>query len=232
MDLSLISLLSLYFPPLLPPDSVDLDISTMIQTAAVIGLGLVYMSSCNRFMIELMINEIGHSPGPECRFGLNRESYSLSAGLALGMIGLASGDNSVIKGLNIVDQLRVYINGGMKRDVSAVDTSSSSQLVLEGKHVNVHVTAPGGILALSLIYLKTNNEQIASYLAPPTTLYHFECVQYRPDYLCLRTLGASLILWDSIEPTQSWIDGNIPQIAHEYSFKSNEANPSLYQLMR
>lgn len=59
MDLSLISLLSLYFPPLLPPDSVDLDISTMIQTAAVIGLGLVYMSSCNRFMIELMINEIG-----------------------------------------------------------------------------------------------------------------------------------------------------------------------------
>ncbi|XP_019849502.1 PREDICTED: anaphase-promoting complex subunit 1-like isoform X2 [Amphimedon queenslandica] len=231
MDLSLISLLSLYFPPLLPPDSVDLDISTMIQTAAVIGLGLVYMSSCNRFMIELMINEIGHSPGPECRFGLNRESYSLSAGLALGMIGLASGDNSVIKGLNIVNQLRVYINGGMKRDVSAIDTSSSSQLVLEGKHVNVHVTAPGGILALSLIYLKTNNEQIASYLAPPTTLYHFECVQYRPDYLCLRTLGASLILWDSIEPTQSWIDGNIPRIAHEYSFKSNEANPSLYQLM-
>lgn len=32
---------------------------------------------------------LGHSPGPECRFGLNRESYSLSAGLALGMIGLA-----------------------------------------------------------------------------------------------------------------------------------------------
>ena len=31
---------------------------------------------------------LGHSPGPECKFGLNRESYSLSAGLALGMIGL------------------------------------------------------------------------------------------------------------------------------------------------
>ena len=59
MDLPLISLLSLYFPPLLPPDSVDLDVSVMIQTAAVVSLGLVYMNSSNRFMIELMINEIG-----------------------------------------------------------------------------------------------------------------------------------------------------------------------------
>lgn len=56
----------------------------------------------------------------------------------------------------------------------------------EGKHVNVHVTAPGGILALGLIYLKTNNKHIAAHLAPPTTLYQFECAHLRPDFLCLR----------------------------------------------
>lgn len=59
MDLSLTSLLSLYFPPLLPPESADLDVSITMQTAAAIGLGLLYMSSCNNFMIEVMLNEIG-----------------------------------------------------------------------------------------------------------------------------------------------------------------------------
>ena len=34
------------------------------------------------------MEEIGHAPGPELEFAEDRESYSLSAGLALGMIML------------------------------------------------------------------------------------------------------------------------------------------------
>ena len=35
-----------------------------------------------------MLEEIGHAPGPELEFAEDRESYSLSAGLALGTIML------------------------------------------------------------------------------------------------------------------------------------------------
>lgn len=39
-------------------------------------------------MAQVMLEEIGHSPGPELEFAEDREAYSLSAGLALGMIML------------------------------------------------------------------------------------------------------------------------------------------------
>lgn len=39
-------------------------------------------------MADVMLEEIGHTPGPELEFAEDRESYSLSAGLALGMIML------------------------------------------------------------------------------------------------------------------------------------------------
>ena len=35
-----------------------------------------------------MLREIAHVPGPELEFADDRESYSLSAGIALGMITL------------------------------------------------------------------------------------------------------------------------------------------------
>ncbi len=41
-----------------------------------------------RHMAKVLLGEIGHSPGPELEFAVNRESYSLSAGMALGMITL------------------------------------------------------------------------------------------------------------------------------------------------
>ena len=39
-------------------------------------------------MAQLILKEIGHTPGPDCEFAENRESYSLAAGIALGMITL------------------------------------------------------------------------------------------------------------------------------------------------
>ena len=41
-----------------------------------------------RHMTEVMLREIGHVPGPELDFAEDRESYSLAAGMALGMVTL------------------------------------------------------------------------------------------------------------------------------------------------
>ena len=84
----LISLLSIYFPPLLPHGSADLEVTHSIQTAALVSIGFLYLGSTNRHMVEMALRQIGHVPGPELEFSKDRESYSLAAGLALGMITL------------------------------------------------------------------------------------------------------------------------------------------------
>ncbi len=53
-----------------------------------LGLGHVYRASGNRHMAEVMLKEIGRGQGPELDFSEDRESYSLTAGLALGLITL------------------------------------------------------------------------------------------------------------------------------------------------
>ena len=59
-----------------------------MQTAAMVSMGLLYLASGNRHLVEVMLREIGHAPGPELEFAEDRPSYSLAAGLALGMITL------------------------------------------------------------------------------------------------------------------------------------------------
>lgn len=85
---SLISLLSIYLPPLLPHGAADLEVSHSMQIAALVGVGLLYLGSTHRHMVEMALKEIGHTPGPELEFAENRESYSLAAGITLGMITL------------------------------------------------------------------------------------------------------------------------------------------------
>ena len=53
---------------------------------------VTFPSSVLRHIAEVVLREIGHSPGPELEFAENREAYSLAAGLALGMIILGVSD--------------------------------------------------------------------------------------------------------------------------------------------
>ena len=96
MAVSIIRLLSIYFPPLLPHGSADLEVMHSVQTAALVGVGLLYLGSAQRHMVEMALRQIGHAPGPELEFAVDRESYSLAAGLSLGMITLGvRGKNTV-----------------------------------------------------------------------------------------------------------------------------------------
>lgn len=72
----------------MPIGSSELDIPPLVQTAAVIGIGLVYEGSAHRHMAEVLLGEIGRPAGPELENATDRESYALSAGVALGMVAL------------------------------------------------------------------------------------------------------------------------------------------------
>ncbi|CAM6126514.1 unnamed protein product [Calypogeia fissa] len=84
---------------------------------------------------------------------------------------------------------------------------------MEGSMVNLDVTAPGATLALALMFLKTNNKVVAARLAVPST--HFALEYVRPDFILLRLVAQSLILWDSIQATEEWVQAQVPDIVRE-----------------
>ncbi|XP_063774168.1 anaphase-promoting complex subunit 1 isoform X1 [Pseudophryne corroboree] len=214
MDISITRLLSIHIPALLPPTSTELDVPHNVQVAAVIGIGLVYQGTAHRHIAEVLLAEIGRPPGPEMEYCTDRESYSLAAGLALGMVCLGHGSNLIgMSDLNVPEQLYQYMVGGHKRSHVGVNREkhkSPSYQIKEGDTINVDVTCPGATLALAMIYLKTNNRSIADWLRAPDTMYLLDFV--KPEFLLLRTLARCLILWDDILPNSQWVNSNVPQI--------------------
>ncbi|XP_062826821.1 anaphase-promoting complex subunit 1 isoform X4 [Anolis carolinensis] len=219
MNMSVTRLLSIHIPALLPPTSTELDVPHNVQVAAVIGIGLVYQGTAHRHTAEVLLSEIGRPPGPEMEYCTDRESYSLAAGLALGMVCLGHGSNLIgMSDLNVPEQLYQYMVGGHRRFQTGMHREkhkSPSYQIKEGDTINVDVTCPGATLALAMIYLKTNNRSIADWLRAPDTMYLLDFV--KPEFLLLRTLARCLILWNDILPSSKWIDSNVPQIVRENS---------------
>ena len=80
---------------------------------------------------------------------------------------------------------------------------SKSSAIKENDMVNVYVTSSAGLMALTLIHLKSNNRDIASRLIMPMTFYDLEFV--RPQILLQKVLCKNLIMWDKIESTEQWL---------------------------
>lgn len=67
-----------------------------------------------------------------------------------------------------------------------------------------------------------SNKSVASRLALPDT--HFLLDHVRPDFLFLRVVARSLILWEDVEPSCLWIQKQIPfMVKHSYHQFGKEA---------
>ncbi|XP_066251923.1 anaphase-promoting complex subunit 1 [Euwallacea similis] len=214
----LTTLLAIHIEALLPPTSMELDICYNLQVAGLLGLGLLYQRSAHRHMTEVLLSEIGRPPGPEMENSIDRESHSLAAGLALGLVMLKHGDQPTgMSDLNVPDTLHYYMVGGNKRPLTGSQKDkykTPSFQIREGSSVNLDVTAPGATLAIGLMYLDSGNKAVADWMAPPKTQYLLDFV--RPDFLMLRILARSLILWKEIEPTKEWVIGEVPASLRPY----------------
>uniref|UniRef100_A0A673NDK9 Anaphase-promoting complex subunit 1-like n=1 Tax=Sinocyclocheilus rhinocerous TaxID=307959 RepID=A0A673NDK9_9TELE len=195
----------------------ELDVPHSVQVAAVVGIGLIYQGTGHRHNAEVLLAEIGRPPGPEMEYCTDRESYSLAAGLALGMVCLGHGSNLIgMTDLNVPEQLYQYMVGGHRRMHAGINREkhkSPSYQIKEGDTINVDVTCPGATLALAMIYLKTNNRSVADWLKAPDTMFLLDFI--KPEFLLLRTLARCLIMWDEIFPNADWVTSNVPQIIQE-----------------
>lgn len=211
-DLKTTKLLSVHIEALLPPTAVELDIPQNIQVASLMGIGLVYQGTAKRHIAEVLLQEIGRPPGPEMENYVERESYALTAGLALGLVTLGLGEESTgLRDLGLSDTLHYYMVGGNKRPLGGAQKDKyklPSFQIREGDTVNIDVTAPGATLALGLMFFNTGNEAVANWMKPPDTKFLLDFI--RPDLLQLRIIAKGLIMWNKIQPTTEWINSNVP----------------------
>ncbi|XP_062502320.1 anaphase-promoting complex subunit 1-like isoform X2 [Corticium candelabrum] len=224
-DIEVTRILSIHVQALLPLGSAELDIPPLVRVAALAGIGLVYEGTTHRHTAEVLLGEIDCPPGPEQENATNRESYSLTAGLALGMVTLGKADSAVgLSDLKIADTLIAYMTSGQPKRPAKVPKKedTSSQRILETGRVNTHVTAPGAILALGLIYMKSNNDCIAQRLDTPDSQFALQSI--RPDFLTLRMISYGLILWNTVMPSEQWVESRIPHNVGRLAFQASESD--------
>merc|ERR1719352_326054 len=68
-------------------------------------------------------------------------------------------------------------------------------------------------IALGLIFLRTNCESVASRIVIPQNIFQLDFI--RPDFAMLRLVARCLIMWDSIEASEAWVQNQLPSfLAH------------------
>lgn len=194
MDSLITRLLSVHVTRMLPPGAAELNLSPLVQTTGIMGIGLLYCNTQHRRMSEIMVSEIEHIDLETDEEPLRNEGYRLAAGFALGFINLGKGSD--LKGLHdmrLTERLLALAAGSKKVDLV---------------HVLDKATA-AAVVAIALIFMKSENHILARKIDVPDSLLQFDYV--RPDVFLLRTLARHLIMWSQIQPSFSWIKKSLPE---------------------
>ncbi|KAA1474069.1 hypothetical protein DENSPDRAFT_803509 [Dentipellis sp. KUC8613] len=195
-------LLAVHTPALLPTPSIDLNVPLITQAAGLVGIGLLFMGTKHRRMAEVCLKQISRSDliQPDLS-NEHREAYTFAAALAFGMVMLGKGSSPMIPADEaLINELRILIHG---------EAPSHLRVGRSRSTFDINLTSPAATIALGLMYLKTNSQEVADILTVPDTVLALNRIP--PNFLLLRTLSKALIMWDAIAPNQNWIDSQIPQ---------------------
>ncbi|XP_021295540.1 anaphase-promoting complex subunit 1 [Herrania umbratica] len=207
--------LYVHIPAQHPSSFPELELPTLLQTAALMSVGLLFEGSAHPQTMQTLLGEIGRRSGGDNV--LEREGYAVSAGFSLGLVALGRGEDALGFMDTVVDRLFHYIGGKEIRNERSLllapsmdENNRGAGQMMDGTTVNVDVTAPGAIIALALMFLKSESEVIVSRLTIPQT--HFDLQYVRPDFIMLRVIARNLIMWARIHPSKDWIQSQIPEI--------------------
>ncbi|KAJ2847397.1 Anaphase-promoting complex subunit 1 [Coemansia brasiliensis] len=236
MNSSVSKILSLHIPNLLPPGSSELMLlSYGTQASALLGLGLLYMQSRNRRMVEVMLHELEIIQG-EARDSSNRlensdpaestaECYSLSAGFALGLVALGCGQSTQsLADLRLLDALSALVSESHGMDSTSMRSRTTAstanrdkaqqEAVLNGL-ADMDISADsemvsdlGAIASIGLVFLGTNYTLAAQRLSLPKSIPHLRVSD--PFVVMWKLLMQSLIMLENVQPTLEWIESSIP----------------------
>ncbi|XP_073113376.1 anaphase-promoting complex subunit 1 isoform X2 [Elaeis guineensis] len=215
MNPAISKMLYLHIPSRYPSSFPEVELPTILQSAALMSIGLLYEGSAHPLTMKILLGEIGRRSGGDNV--LEREGYAVAAGAALGLVALGRGKDAFGFMDTFMDRLFQYIGErGVSNEIclTSVQTTDDHNRnvgqMMDGEQINVDVTAPGATIALALIFLKTESEVVASRLHIPVT--HFDLQYVRPDFIMLRIIARNLIMWCRIRPSSDWIESQIPEI--------------------
>ena len=219
----------MHTPALLPTPSIDLNVSLMTQAAGLSGVGLLYLGTKNRRMAEVCLNQVSRKDlvQPDLS-NEHREAYTYAAALAFGMIMLGKGttipaDTALLSRLNVLihGDARPILGGGSGNSIGSggggggtglgvgVGGEKIQQQQKARPSFDVNLTSPAATIALGLMYLRTERQDIADLVPIPDTILALNSIQ--PSFLTIRTITRNLIMWNEIAPTNDWLARQVPE---------------------
>ncbi|KAG1677449.1 hypothetical protein FOA52_001904 [Chlamydomonas sp. UWO 241] len=229
-------MLLLHVPSAHPDGFPELELSPLVQASALMGLGLLHQGSCQRLMVEILMREVERRVGgpPHCSadgdsgsggggeggaasaggsgsagVSQDREGYALCAGLALGLLMLGRGRSCAgLADLKLEERLVRLMRGDGESCGSGAGGGGGGGR--GGLPAHMAVTSPAACMALTLTFLRSDDATAGGHFAPPTS--RLELANVRPDLLLLRTLGRSLVMWGSTEPSLAWVESQLPPL--------------------
>ncbi|KAE8726178.1 hypothetical protein F3Y22_tig00007361pilonHSYRG00009 [Hibiscus syriacus] len=162
MQPSIAKCLYVHIPAHHPSSYPELELPTLLQTAALISLGLLFEGSTHPQTMQRLLSEIGRRSGGDNV--LEREGYVVSAGFSLGLVALGRGEDTLGFMDTLVDWLFHYSGGKEIRNerfpllsTSMDEHNRGTGQMMDGTSVNVDVTAPGAMIALALMIHPTKD---------------------------------------------------------------------------
>ena len=210
MDSLITRLLSVHVTRMLPRGAAALNLSPLTQTSGIMGIGLLYCSSQHRRMSEVMMSEIQHIDEEDEEEPLRSEGYRLAAGFALGFINLGKGaaEHRGASGSGFGPGGGAGTGPHDARLTEKLIAIATAAKKVEVTHV-LDRAAAGAVVAVALMYLKSEDAMVARKIDVPDSVVQFDYV--RPDVLMLRALAKNLILWSRVRPTRDWLRDSLPR---------------------
>lgn len=224
------ALMSIHLIHTLPTHSKPLKTSMLEQSAALVGLGFVFLGSYDAWASRMALRALGTDlVMTDDNQMLRRESFSLSAGFALGLICLGKGKEHKTS-IEIEREIVPFLERAIKQcSSSARGTNKMNNFPSSRNPKNfaafewrpeVSLTTTPATIALALIYLRSNRADIAAKLALPEHISDLD--EIRPDILQIRILCRSLIMWNEIEPSQKWLQNILPSFLQDFDPSSSQ----------
>ncbi|KRX74139.1 Anaphase-promoting complex subunit 1 [Trichinella sp. T6] len=218
-DHAVMKKLALHVPFLSTKVAVDLSIEPILQSASILGIGLLFAETCSIKLCYALVQEIKHLCWIIQGCIQEKESYSLSCGMALGFICLGEGPKIFeTTGAALFRDLIKLLHGRMEPPDNFDLLRTIYGDALPTPFQMTHVSSAPTIIALGLLFLKTSNFMVMENLKLPNILV--KLTYMRPDAALLSILCRSLIDWNGIEPNKEWVESQIPEVLKDFMKKS------------
>ncbi|CAI4049999.1 hypothetical protein N7582_004805 [Saccharomyces uvarum] len=239
MDSKLIKVISVHLVAFLPSGSSDLNIDLKLQTAGIIGMGMLYLNSRHKRMSDSIFAQLVSLLNVNDELVADEE-YRLAAGISLGLINLGAGqkksnkwDSSLLRLGNYLSE-EIYDSNDVEQNEMYEELTTKLLDIITSTYDVEKDWIPessqiGAVIAIMFLFLKTNNFEIADILKVNLNVISKSNICSRPELLMYREWASNMILWDHIGDDLSFIMKDI-DISEKYGELNTDLLPIYYTM--